>query len=938
MDKKNKILITDIGSTTTKGLLLEKAKERYIFLAQHDTPTTVEKPQEDVGVGLENLIESFNQELDLDLKLGSGGNCDYLTTSSAGGGLQILVFGLSSMETGTVAEMTAYGAGGVVLRTFTVDDKVSAVEKMRLMQDLHPDLILMAGGMDGGAISQIVELAEILCLAKPTPKFRKGERIPLVFCGNIEARDFIERTLQDNFELHMVENVRPNMERMNTEPTKREIHKLFMENVMEHAPGYSNIKNIVSADILPTPSGVEKILDNYVKSHKDNVAMVDIGGATTDIFTIINNNNNRTVAANIGMSYSLSNILSDAGIDNIMNHLDGFEEGEVRNYITNKTLNPTYVPQQEEEKKIEYACAIEGMKIAWKLHKDMNFKIKRVGFLDRHKKSIKNANKWEEVLSISKKEKYFQLSDISLIIGAGGVISHMDLQQALLVLADAFSPYGITKIAVDRFFKSPHMGVLTEFDEKEALRLFEKECLEYLGYVIAPIGIIKSGKSALKVKNLDSNKEFEMNGGEVKIIWEGGRYEIECGKKLCFKKGEGKIELETEKPIILDCRCRENKKESICTIKYNKKRKYKILDQANKRIEDGEFEVKRKLPYEGEILAKKGQYLEPDDIIGENKYGPPRIYIINLNKIVGYDESLSEKEINDGILVSEESRIKVGQKIFKNRSGILGTKTFYHSPVRGRITKIEKSGMIIVREIQDYDDRPRKINVAKAMDIKPKHVRGHLKYQVGDFVEKGQILASNMRRGLIAKSPATGAIKEIDTKSGNVTIQYDIQPVRLKAFIRGEISEIVKHYSVNIRTNAIKLYGKVGFGGEASGEILLVDELENVDDIAGKILVSFKKIDDAFLRKCSVMNVAGIIAPSIENRDWVDFYGKEIGVAVTGDEKLPYAVIITEGFGDFKMSDYYESLFKESQGKTVSLSGRTQIRAGVIRPVVLIYK
>ncbi len=937
-DKKEYVLVTDIGSTTTKGLLLEKSGGGLCIAEQFDTPTTVEKPHEDVQEGLTNLIREFEKRTASDF--GYKGNSiaiEYLTTSSAGGGLQILVFGLSSVETGTIAEMTAYGAGGIVLKTFTVDDKISPVSKMRLMQELHPDMILMAGGIDGGAIAPIVELAEILSLAKPTPKFRQGEKIPLVFCGNVEAREFVADILDDNFEVHIVDNVRPDMETLVTEPAKREIHKLFMENVMERAPGYSGLKEIVSADILPTPAGVEKILLRYAEKRGDNIAMVDIGGATTDIFTVLKGIHNRTVAANIGMSYSLSNILADTGINPIMSHLEGIDENSVRDYIANKTLNPTYVPNSFVEKNIEHACATEGIRIAWEMHRAMNFKAAKVGFLDRRKKWLKDANPWEEVLFLNRKEEFFQLSEISLIIGAGGVISHMPAQRALTLLAEAFKPSGITEIAVDKFFKSPHLGVLSTVNQEEAVRLFERECLEFIGHVIAPMGKCK-GKIALRVENLRNNELFEIPYGQTLVLNSGGDFRITCGKGLFLDKDKNSHEIRTEKPIVFDCRGRGNHFIEGSIEKATIDEVLPKMRFPERSPESGEFEIARKLPYSGDILVKTGDEVVPEDIVAENRFGPPRLYIIDINRILGYEDRLTRDEFSEGLLVSEGDSIKIGQNIFQSHRGILGSKINTHSPVRGKITKIEDSGIIILREIQDYDGKPKHINIAKELEIKPKHVPGYFKFKVGDFVEAGRILASDVKHGRLAQSPATGTIKNIDTETGIVTIQYDVSPTPLYAFARGTISDVRPNFEVKIRAKGIQLFGCVGFGGESSGELAVIEWCgDTIPNPKRKIVACMSQIDSQFLRKCAEIGVTGVIAPSIANAEWVTFHGREMGVAVTGDEKIPFPVIITEGFGDYSISGTYREVLSRNVGKTASLSGRTQIRAGVIRPLALIY-
>jgi len=262
-DQKH-ILIVDIGSTTTKGLLLEKEGSNYFFRSISNAPTTVERPYEDVNIGIERVILDIEKKsglkiYDNDKKL----MIPFLATSSAGGGLQMIVFGLTKAETGKAVEATAYGAGAIITGSFTVDDGVLEMDKMRMIREIHPDMILMAGGIDGGGIWGTLRQAEILTLAEPRSKFMPEEQIPLVFCGNIEAREFVKDILGDHFHIHVTDNIRPNLEEFNFEPVRDKVHQLFMENVMENAPGYKQVKKYVVKDILPTPAGVELILKKY---------------------------------------------------------------------------------------------------------------------------------------------------------------------------------------------------------------------------------------------------------------------------------------------------------------------------------------------------------------------------------------------------------------------------------------------------------------------------------------------------------------------------------------------------------------------------------------------------------------------------------------------------------------------------------------------------
>lgn len=940
------ILVTDVGSTTTKALLIAREGDKFRFAGELEVPTTVEKPAEDVKIGVLESVRGLEQKTGTKLLADGKIAIPYLTTSSAGGGLQILVFGLSALETGRAAEMTAYGAGGVILRTFTIDDQIPAVDKMRLIRELHPDLILMAGGVDGGAISGVVRLAELLSLADPEPKFRLSERIPLVFCGNVNARGFVKRVLEDNFELYITPNIRPSMTELATEPAKRKVHELFMENVMERAPGYAELKNWVAADIMPTPAGVENILRLYGEKLNQNILMVDMGGATTDIFSNIGGSYHRTVAANIGMSYSVSNVLAEVGIERIMRHLpEGFTETEVRDYIANKMLNPTYVPRYACERVLEQATAIEGINMAWEQHKDMNFKVSRIGRLDR-RRLRKDVNKFEELFYLAE-ERYFQLSDIDLIIGAGGVLSHAErVEEVLWMLAEGFRPSGITKLAVDRHFKSPHLGVLAKLDAEVALDLFKSECLQEIGYVVAPVGKLSPKRLALTIKDARGSKAYALKGGELLYLPQGGDLEILLEKGLCIRNNLERFELKTSLPVLFDCRGRGEKLLGVPLACSGIEEfspaagafKTEVRKQAAE-ISAGTYKIQRRLPYEGEIFVKPGQEVKPDDIIGENRFGPPKLYIIDIQRLIGYDKKLDEKAFLAGVQVKVGEHVRTGQKIFKAKgAGPLGISFYCQSPVRGEVTQIEASGkMIIMREIQDYDGRPHVVDVAGKLDIKPGHIKAYMKFQKGDFIEIGRIIAQNTSQGrfLVAKATSTGMLKKIDTKKGTVTIQYHITPIPLRSFVSGKVSRVKENLGVEITGQGTTLYGIIGFGGEASGKILLSSR-EPDSSAKAKIVVTFNPVDEAFLRKAAEAGVAGLIAPSIHNADWVQFYGEEIGVALTGDEQIPFTLILTEGFGRFAMNERYRSFFEAAAGKLASLSGRTQIRAGVTRPSVIV--
>lgn len=939
------LIITDVGSTTTKALLLKRTADGGLStVAGADVPTTVEKPQEDVCIGVAGSVRELESITGEKLSRGRGMPAvPYLSTSSAGGGLQMLVFGLTSVETGRIAEKTASNAGGVVLRVISIDDELQAVEQMRTIQDLHPDMIMLAGGTDGGAIAGVVRLAELLALSNPQPKFRQDMKIPLVFCGNREARSFVGDVLKDNFDVHIVDNVRPSMEEMNMEPARNEVHRLFMENVMERAPGYSELKDFVISDILPTPAGVENILRLYSGHTGENILMMDMGGATTDIFSCITGEYNRTVAANTGMSYSMANILRRSGMERLRKYLpDSFDEDRVRDYIYNKTIAPTYVPRDREEVLVEQAAAICGMQSSWDEHLGTCYQLRRLGFLDRMK--ARNRKMFEETFLTSKSSS-FNLSDIDLVIGSGGVISHAAATEAFWMLAEGFRPYGITRLAIDRDFRSPHLGVLSEMDEDTSLKLFRDQCLEVLGWVAAPFGKFEDGHRAVTVRNNDSGETMELNYGDAVYLESGGDLEfiLENGASLGNFEGS----LVTDLPVLIDCRNRgesgSGRPLSDGGIPVFSHAEASSLTSSIRpkqgELVTGEWEKEYRLPYSGTIHVQKEDSVEPGTLLGENRYAPPKLYIIDLNKIPGYDRHLTPEEIRTGLLVEEGDRVTLNAPLYKiHREGLAGFDFTFHSPVRGRVTRIEKNGLIVVREVQDYDEKPHVVDIAGPLNIKPKHIGGYLKRKPGDFVEAGQLLASDISRGKTAmvKSPSSGVLRKIDREKGTVTVKFDIDPVRMISRVYGEVAEVIPDQMVLVRGSGTRLNGIIGFGGETSGPLREAVDSENGGMEKGSVVFSTVPVTGAFLKRAVEAGVNGIITPSISASRWMEYSGRELGVAVTGDEDIPFTIVLTAGFGDFRMDEDCADFLRESIGRSVCLSGRTQIRAGVTRPTVIV--
>ena len=518
------IIATDVGSTTTKARFFHKVDGEWRFWVAGEAPTTVEAPYEDVTLGVQNAVREV-EELTGHRLLSSAGSgliipydgekgVDlYCTTSSAGGGLQMMVAGLIKSMTAESANRAALGAGAIVMDVIARDDGRQVYQKIQRIRNLRPDMILMAGGTDGGASAHVMEIAELIKAAEPKPRLGVAYELPIVYAGNKSLRPQIEELLESGFALQMVDNIRPVLEQENTEPARRAVHELFMEHVMSHAPGYTKLMQWTDVDIMPTPAGEGMAMQLIANTYKLNVLGVGLGGATTNIYSIVDGRFVRSVSANLGMSYSVTNVMKEAGIDNIMRWIPfNLDREEVASRLMNKMIRPTTIPQTLEDLIVEHSVAREALRLGLKHHRTIATRLK----------GIQLQRTISDMFEQAVQESYVEMMNIHVCAGTGGLLSHAPRRrQSMYILTDAWEPEGITRMFQDSVFMMPHIGVLSTVYRDAAWNIFDKDCLVRMGTNVAAAGTGKLGDHCMMVElhmpNGDVIKE-DMDLGDVKMV------------------------------------------------------------------------------------------------------------------------------------------------------------------------------------------------------------------------------------------------------------------------------------------------------------------------------------------------------------------------------------------------------------------------------------
>lgn len=494
------ILATDCGSTTTKAILIELVDGEYRLRVRGEAPTTVEAPFEDVTVGVLNAVREVEELSGRTLirdgaivrpQQGEVGVDAYVSTSSAGGGLQVMVVGLVRSMTAESAQRAALGAGAIVMDVLALDDGRRDYERIERMRELRPDMILISGGVDGGETRKVVEMAELVAAANPQARLGASYELPVIFAGNTDARELVAQALERAAALTIVDNLRPTMEQERLGPARVEIQELFLQHVMAQAPGYPTLMGWTDADIMPTPAAVGSLIEAIARREGINVVGVDIGGATTDVFSVFSGTFNRTVSANLGMSYSISNVLAEAGLPNILRWLATHPDPRLLgNDIRNKMIRPTTIPQTLGDLQVEQAAAREALRLAFEQHKLLATELKGV----QRQRDIADA------FGAGGAQSLVDMMALDLIVGSGGVLSHAPRRvQSAAMMIDAFEPRGITHLAVDSIFMMPQLGVLATINERAATEVFYRDCLIPLGPCIAPVGRGRAGQPCVRV-------------------------------------------------------------------------------------------------------------------------------------------------------------------------------------------------------------------------------------------------------------------------------------------------------------------------------------------------------------------------------------------------------------------------------------------------------
>ncbi len=430
-------LTIEVGSTITKvngfNLLPEGGFEH---VAQGFAPTSVS--QGDVGIGVSQA------KADLESRYGKPlGHPETFVNSSAAGGLRMTVHGLTYSMTARAAREAALGAGGIVkmvtagaLDDFDLDE----------IRATHPNIILLAGGVDYGEKSVVLKNAEKIASLKLP--------IPVVYAGNVALRKHIHQLFQEEgLELLIADNVFPDVDELNIDPLRKLIHEVFNRHII-HAPGMARFAELTRWGILPTPGAVLKGAELFAEALGDCL-IFDVGGATTDVHSVSEGNPEwmhhlvepeprakRTVEGDLGVFVNARNIVDMAGNPEWESRIEEIQA----------------MPATESAKAMTRALCTFAVDLGAKRHAGQ---VTDLYTPTGRKKIVKGKD----------------LSAVKWVIGTGGALTRIEggaeiLKGICLGAGKHLLPEASTPILLDRDYRFSALGTLAQAYPEDVKRTF----------------------------------------------------------------------------------------------------------------------------------------------------------------------------------------------------------------------------------------------------------------------------------------------------------------------------------------------------------------------------------------------------------------------------------------------------------------------------------
>jgi uncharacterized protein (TIGR01319 family) len=510
--KIGSILAIDIGTVMTKAMLLDRINGEYRFVASGEAPTTFGPSPTTVIDGVRHAVERISQITGLQFFDDTGrlisshetsrrGVDAFTATVSASEPLQVVLSGLVEDLSIASAKRAASGTYSQVTSLVNEGQGMAPTdeERVRTICATTPDVVCLAGGIDGGAERPVLDAVKAATLA--CAMMDRNKRPTLLYAGNSHLRRQVTDIVEDEAELRVVNNVRPTLEDEQLLDAQQEFQRIFAQRKMQQLPGFVTLTDWSPVPVAPTAQAFGQLIQYlwHLGNPERGILGIDVGGANTAVAAVFNERLHMTVQGGLGVAFGGEDLLEQQGLEAITQWFpEAMPYHELQALLISKRMHPTSIPQVSRELWVEQALICAAIRTA--------LEIARPGWRPGA------AQAYPDLMP---------LFDTILISGSPLTRAARPGQAALAVL-NALQPIGVSTLVLDTYGLAPALGNVAAVKPLAAVEALDAGVFSNLATVVTPVGgDARLGDTILRVSvSYDNGSELsiEVQHGDLEVL------------------------------------------------------------------------------------------------------------------------------------------------------------------------------------------------------------------------------------------------------------------------------------------------------------------------------------------------------------------------------------------------------------------------------------
>jgi uncharacterized protein (TIGR01319 family) len=501
------LLAIDIGTIKTRAFLFDVVDGRYRFVASGIGTTTAGTPFHDVGEGVRHALDRLEaitgrvfigggESLIMPSKPDGSGVDLFTVTQSVGQPIQVVVVGLLEDVSVESAKRLASTTYTKVIETIKLNDRRSQDARIDTILHASPELVIFAGGTEGGASQSVLKLLEAIGLA--CYLMPQEQRPQVLYTGNHALQEEVRESLEPLTSLHISPNIRPTLEVEQLDPAQTSLANIFRQIRSRQILGVSELDAWSGGRLLPGSMAFGRIIRflSQVYDPAKGVLGIDIGASAITLAAAVSGKLSLNVYPELGLAAESGGVLQHSAIEKITRWLSAqIPTGTVRDYLYNRSLYPASLPATVEEMDIEQAMARQAIRVA--VEKSSS------GF-------IRNTSRSD------------LLPGFEPIVATGGILTKApSVGQSMLTILDGLQPTGVTTIVLDKNNMAAALGGAAEVNPALVVQILESNAFLNLGTVISPVGNARPGTPVLRIQAMyEDGKETktDVKFGSLEIL------------------------------------------------------------------------------------------------------------------------------------------------------------------------------------------------------------------------------------------------------------------------------------------------------------------------------------------------------------------------------------------------------------------------------------